>query len=130
MGHIGLTPQSVHEQGGYYTHGKTKKREEQLKEEATALEKAGCFAIVVECIDKDLAKKITELIRIPTIGIGSGDQTDGQVLVTNDLLMMGPKAPPNFCRPIANLYEIKKELIGNYLEKFKLNEKTLDPKVQ
>lgn len=116
MGHIGLTPQSVHEQGGYFTHGKNSADQEKLKEEAKALEAAGCFSIVLECVDEKLAQAITQDLSIPTIGIGSGIETDGQVLVINDLLHMGKKTPPKFCKPIANLYETKKQLLDEYLK--------------
>lgn len=116
MGHIGLRPQSVHQMGGYYTHGKNKTQSSRLLKEASALENAGCFAVVLECVDEEVSKQITQQLKIPTIGIGSGDATDGQVLVTNDLLHLGPKAPPKFCRPVANLYQIKKELIETYLQ--------------
>jgi 3-methyl-2-oxobutanoate hydroxymethyltransferase len=116
MGHIGLTPQSVHEQGGYFTHGKDEQSQEKLLKEALALESAGCFAIVLELVEESLAKKITDKLRIPTIGIGSGLDTDGQVLVINDLLHLGKKSPPKFCKPIANLYQTKKQLIEDYLK--------------
>lgn len=116
MGHIGLTPQSVHEQGGYYTHGKDENSKNKLMKEALALEEAGCFSIVLEFVEEKLSAEITQVLKIPTIGIGSGIHTDGQVLVTNDLLHNGKKAPPKFCTPIANLYEIKKQLIEEYLK--------------
>lgn len=116
MGHIGLRPQSVHQMGGYYTHGKNKTQAEHLLLEARGLEKAGCFSIVLECIDEKTSQQITQELKIPTIGIGSGEHTDGQVLVINDLLHLGPKTPPKFCRPVANLYETKKELIESYLK--------------
>lgn len=116
MGHIGLTPQSVHEQGGYYTHGKDEHSQEKLMKEALALEAAGCFSVVLECVDAPLAKKITDKLKIPTIGIGSGTDTDGQVLVINDLLHNGKHDPPKFCKPIANLYELKKQLLDEYLK--------------
>lgn len=116
MGHIGLTPQSVHEQGGYYTHGKDQGSMTRLIKEALALEKAGCFAIVLEFVEEGLAKKITDKLSIPTIGIGSGKNTDGQVLVINDLLHLGKKDPPKFCKPIGNIYEIKTKLISEYLK--------------
>ena len=116
MGHIGLTPQSVHEQGGYFTHGKDEQSQEKLLKEALALESAGCFAVVLELVEESLAKKITDKLKIPTIGIGSGLDTDGQVLVINDLLHLGKKSPPKFCKPIANLYQIKKQLIEDYLK--------------
>lgn len=116
MGHIGLTPQSVHQQGGYYVHGKTDASQERLMKEAKALEAAGCFSIVLELVEENLATKISEAISIPTIGIGSGKNTDGQVLVVNDLLKMGPKTPPKFCPPIADFYQMKKDLIEKYLK--------------
>ncbi len=116
MGHIGLTPQSVHEQGGYFTHGKDISEQEKLMKEAFALEEAGCFSIVLECVEEKLATKITQQLKIPTIGIGSGTNTDGQVLVINDLLHLGKNDPPKFCKPIANLYETKKQLLSEYLK--------------
>jgi 3-methyl-2-oxobutanoate hydroxymethyltransferase len=116
MGHIGLTPQSVHEQGGYYTHGKNESSKTKLIKEAIALEKAGCFSVVLECVEENTAKEITKKLSIPTIGIGSGINTDGQVLVINDLLKMGKNQPPKFCKPIADLFETRKKLITNYLK--------------
>ncbi len=116
MGHIGLTPQSVHEQGGYYTHGKDTASKARLLKEAKALEAAGCFAIVLEFVEENVAKEITAKLKIPTIGIGSGKDTDGQVLVINDLLHLGKKDPPKFCKPIGNVYEVKKKLINEYLK--------------
>lgn len=116
MGHIGLTPQSVHEQGGYYTHGKDKSSQTRLVKEALALQEAGCFAIVLEFVDEKLAGEITAKLKIPTIGIGSGKNTDGQVLVINDLLHLGKNDPPKFCKPVGNIYEIKKKLIQEYLK--------------
>ena len=116
MGHIGLTPQSVHEQGGYFIHGKDAQAQSKLMKEAVALEVAGCFSIVLECVEEKLAEKITQKVNIPTIGIGSGKKTDGQVLVINDLLQMGKNTPPKFCTPIANLYQTKKKLITDYLK--------------
>ena len=84
--------------------------------EAVALEAAGCFSIVLEFIEESLSTEITNVLKIPTIGIGAGLHTDGQVLVTNDLLHNGKKDPPKFCKPIGNLYEIKKKLIEEYLK--------------
>lgn len=115
MGHIGLTPQSVHELGGYYIHGKDDESAAKLLREAKQLEEAGAFCVVLECVQEDIATLITRELSIPTIGIGAGDQTDGQVLVLNDLLQMGPTRPPKFCTPIANLYNIKKDLIQGYV---------------
>ena len=119
MGHIGLTPQSVHQQGGYYMHGKSDHSASRLIDSSLALEKAGVFAIVLECVKHSLAEKITSLINIPTIGIGSGTQTDGQVLVLNDLLKMGPGSLPRFVQPVADLYNTKKQLIDDYLRQQK-----------
>ena len=130
MGHIGLTPQSVHELGGYYVHGKNDASATKLLKEAKQLELAGAFCVVLECVQKDIATLITRELSIPTIGIGAGDQTDGQVLVLNDLLQLGPNRPPKFCKPIANLFELKKELIESYITKnkkisFKENESSI-----
>lgn len=116
MGHIGLTPQSVHQMGGYFTHGKEEESRERLKKQAYDLAQAGCFSLVLECVESKLSAEITRSIPILTIGIGSGEETDGQVLVLNDLLGLGPNKPPGFCRPIANLFETKKELINAYLK--------------
>tara|TARA_R110000868_G_scaffold16687_7_gene74191 strand:- start:259 stop:1071 length:813 start_codon:yes stop_codon:yes gene_type:complete len=116
MGHIGLTPQSVHELGGYFTHGKSTDSAHRLLEEAIKLEQAGAFALVLECVDATTATMISEKIRIPTIGIGSGDQVDGQVLVLNDLLGLSPDPAPKFVRPVANLFETKRQLVENYLD--------------
>lgn len=119
MGHIGLTPQSVHEMGGYYIHGKDEKSQERLLEEAKNLEAAGVFGLVLECVKEDLSRTISETLSIPTIGIGSGDYTDGQVLVINDLLKMGKQDPPSFCKPVADFYELKKKSVSKYIEQKK-----------
>lgn len=116
MGHIGLTPQSVHQLGGYFTHGKNETSADRLMKEAKALEAAGAFSIVLEMVDETVSTAISKALSIPTIGIGSGKKTDGQVLVINDLLKLGPKMPPKFCTPVADLFEFKKELINKYLE--------------
>ena len=115
MGHIGLTPQSVHQLGGYFTHGKTEDDAARLMREAKSLQAAGCFSIVLEMVEESIATQITKELSIPTIGIGAGKNTDGQVLVINDLLKLGQRTPPKFCTPIANLYDLKKDLITQYL---------------
>ena len=115
MGHIGLTPQSVHQQGGYYMHGKNADSAGQLVEAAKNLQQAGCFSVVLECVTPDVATEITNELNIPTVGIGSGTQTDGQVLVINDLLKLGPEAPPSFCKPIVDMYQHKIDAITQYL---------------
>ncbi|MFZ5434028.1 MAG: 3-methyl-2-oxobutanoate hydroxymethyltransferase [Calditrichota bacterium] len=98
MGHLGLTPQRVNVFGGYNVRGRTPEEAGQLLEDAKALEKAGCFAIVLEKIPRELAKRISEAIRIPTIGIGSGPDCDGQILVNYDLLGVFDKFKPKFVR--------------------------------
>ena len=115
IGHIGLTPQSVHEMGGYYMHGKSQERANELLKESLALQDAGVFALVLECVWPELAKLITDKLTIPTIGIGSGEQTDGQVLVINDLMGLGLNPPPSFAKPMANLFATKKSVIQNYV---------------
>jgi 3-methyl-2-oxobutanoate hydroxymethyltransferase len=115
MGHIGLTPQSVHQLGGYFTHGKNESSAKRLMKEAKALEAAGVFSLVLEMVDENVATEISKALSIPTIGIGSGKKTDGQVLVINDLLKLGPNMPPKFCTPVADLFATKKELINQYL---------------
>ena len=117
MGHIGLTPQSVHELGGYYTHGKNTKSAERLFTQAKELEKAGCFALVLECLQSDIATKITHALSIPTIGIGAGDHVDGQVLVINDLLKNSDGKIPSFCQPIADFHSLKKKALTDYQQR-------------
>jgi 3-methyl-2-oxobutanoate hydroxymethyltransferase len=115
MGHIGLTPQSVHQMGGYFTHGKLAARAQELRDEARRLQDAGCFSLVLECVTSELANEITAELEIPTIGIGSGAGTDGQVLVINDLLGLNPGRPPKFVTPVADLWAQKKALVEKHL---------------
>ena len=89
MGHIGLTPQSIHQIGGYKVQGRTPESKQRLKEEALGLQEAGAFSIVLECMPSELAREISESLRIPTIGIGAGPYCDGQVLVFHDMLGWG-----------------------------------------
>ncbi len=98
MGHLGLTPQSVNQLGGYRVQGRGELAAQRLKEEALACEQAGCFAIVLECVPDDLAAEITASLNIPTIGIGAGAGTDGQVLVMQDLLGLSSDFKPKFVR--------------------------------
>lgn len=113
--HIGLTPQSVHQMGGYFTHGKTESEIERISKEASAIENAGAFAIVLECLTPALAKQVTESVSIPTIGIGSGPDTSGQVLVINDLIGLSLNPPPSFAKPKANVAQIIKEAAEEYI---------------
>lgn len=103
MGHVGLTPQSVHQLGGYRVQGRDETAAERLVAEATALAEAGAFAVVLECVPADLAGRITRTISAPTIGIGAGVDCDGQVLVTHDLLGLSEGAKPRFVKAYADL---------------------------
>jgi len=103
MGHLGLTPQSVHKMGGYVVQGKDGERAQQILRDARALEAAGCYAVVLECIPTELARLVTAQLAIPTIGIGAGPQCDGQVLVLNDLLGLDETFTPKFVKRFAEL---------------------------
>lgn len=105
MGHIGLTPQSVNAFGGFKVQGKTNEAAQKLIDDAKALEKAGVFAIVVECVPVELGKAITEAVNVPVIGIGAGKYCDGQVLVYQDMLAMYDKMKPKFVKAYANIGE-------------------------
>jgi 3-methyl-2-oxobutanoate hydroxymethyltransferase len=98
MGHLGLTPQSVNQLGGFRVQGRGDVAAEKLKAEALACEEAGCFALVLECVPDALAAEVTQLLKIPTIGIGAGAGTDGQVLVMQDLLGLSGDFKPKFVR--------------------------------
>lgn len=104
MGHVGLTPQFIHQMGGFRVQGRDDASAEKILQEALALERAGCFAVVLEGMPANLAKKITEILDIPTIGIGAGPDTDGQVLVWQDLLGMNPEFKPKFVKTYVDLY--------------------------
>lgn len=103
MGHLGMTPQSVHALGGYKVQGKAKDRAAALLDDAQALQTAGAFGIVLEAIPADLARRVTESVSIPTIGIGAGPHCDGQVLVLYDLLGLFDDFVPKFVKPYAHL---------------------------
>jgi 3-methyl-2-oxobutanoate hydroxymethyltransferase len=109
MGHIGLTPQSVHRMGGFRVQGRRSGQKpgcrERLLEDAAALEAAGAFAIVLEGMPAALAKEITEKVAVPTIGIGAGPECDGQVLVMHDMLGLSESCRPRFAKPYLNLWE-------------------------
>ena len=116
MGHIGLTPQSVHQFGGYKVQGKNLLQARQIKQDARELEKAGAFAIVLEGIPSGLAREITECLKIPTIGIGAGPHCDGQILVLNDLLGLTQDFTPKFVKRYANLDAEIKKAVGHYID--------------
>ncbi|MBI5577141.1 MAG: 3-methyl-2-oxobutanoate hydroxymethyltransferase [Deltaproteobacteria bacterium] len=103
MGHIGLTPQSIHRMGGYRVQGKTDVQRERLMDDALAVQEAGAFAMVLEGMPADLAGEITERVAIPTIGIGAGPRCDGQVLVMQDLLGLFDEFRPKFLKRFAEL---------------------------
>ena len=116
MGHIGLTPQSVHRLGGYRVQGKNYKDARQIKQDAMKLQEAGVFSIVLEGIYSDLAAEITQTLKIPTIGIGAGVRCDGQILVLHDLLGLGTDSTPKFVKQYANLgYETQKA-VNTYIQ--------------
>lgn len=103
MGHVGMLPQSVHQYGGYKVQGRDETSAEGILSDAMSLEDAGVFAIVMECVPEGLAKRITDSLSIPTIGIGAGIHCDGQVLVLHDLLGLFPQPMPKFVRQYAAL---------------------------
>jgi len=115
MGHLGLTPQSVNEFGGFQTQATDTKTAEALMEDALALEEAGVFSLVLEKIPAALAKEITEKISVPTIGIGAGSHCDGQVLVIYDMLGMFDKFRPKFVRRYAELGETIRDAVAKYI---------------
>ncbi|MEM6717765.1 MAG: 3-methyl-2-oxobutanoate hydroxymethyltransferase [Bacteroidota bacterium] len=105
MGHLGLTPQSIYKFGTYTVRAKEEAEAEKLKEDAKMLERAGCFAVVLEKVPAKLAKEVAESLTIPVIGIGAGNGVDGQVLVTHDMLGMTYEFNPRFLRRYLNMYE-------------------------
>ena len=114
MGHLGLTPQSIYKFGTYTVRAKEEEEAEQLISDAKMLEKAGCFSIVLEKIPAKLAKKVSQTLKIPIIGIGAGVHVDGQVLVLNDMLGMNKKFSPRFLRRYLNLDKEISKAIKNY----------------
>jgi len=119
MGHIGLTPQSVHKMGGYVVQGKDTDRAQQLLRDGRALEAAGCYAVVLECIPTELARIISGQLSIPTIGIGAGHHCDGQVLVFNDLLGMDDAFTPKFVKRFAEIGQAVTGAVGSYVAEVK-----------
>lgn len=115
MGHLGLTPQSVHKFGGYGLRAKEEKEAQQLLKNAKMLEELGCFAIVLEKIPSELAQRVAQEVSVPIIGIGAGVNVDGQVLVLQDLLGMNQDFKPKFVRKYANLQEVIIQSITQYI---------------
>lgn len=114
LGHIGLTPQSAAKLGGYKVQGRDESSAGKLLSDASALEEAGCFAVVLECVPARLASRITENLSIPTIGIGAGPACDGQVLVTYDMIGYFEKFTPRFVKKYANISGTIKEALGRF----------------
>ncbi len=116
MAHLGLTPQAVHQLGGYKVQGKGNEAATRILEDAKILEEAGAFSVVLECVPAELGRVITEALSIPTIGIGGGIHCDGQVLVLHDLLGMFERFTPKFVKKYANLNAQMKEAVGKYID--------------
>jgi 3-methyl-2-oxobutanoate hydroxymethyltransferase len=115
MGHLGLTPQSINKFGTYAVRAKEEAEAEKLMKDAKLLAEAGCFAVVLEKVPAMLAKKVTESISVPTIGIGAGAQCDGQILVVADMLGMTQGFSPRFLRRYADLNQVMTDAIGQYV---------------
>jgi 3-methyl-2-oxobutanoate hydroxymethyltransferase len=122
MGHIGLTPQFVHLFGGYKVQGKTDKSVNQLKIDAIRLQEAGCFALVLECIPARLAEEITDSLLIPTIGIGAGPSTDGQVLVFQDVLGFNNDMTYKFVKKYLNGEQLLMDAIEAYIREINIGD--------
>jgi 3-methyl-2-oxobutanoate hydroxymethyltransferase len=114
MGHLGLTPQSVHALAGYRVQGRSEDEAARIFDEALLLERFGCFALVLECVPAPLASKITAALRMPTIGIGAGAGCDGQVLVLQDLLGLSRGFRPKFLRTYADGFEQFKDALDRF----------------
>jgi 3-methyl-2-oxobutanoate hydroxymethyltransferase len=114
VGHIGLTPQTVTALGGWRAQGRTAARAQQLVEDALALERAGCFAVVLECIPAPVAARITEALSVPTIGIGAGPSCDGQVLVYHDMLGLYEGRSPRFVKRYADVAAVTRDALERY----------------
>jgi 3-methyl-2-oxobutanoate hydroxymethyltransferase len=119
MGHIGLTPQSIHRFGGYSVQGKTAEKAQYLRESAAALADAGAFSMVLEAVPVELAREITAAVPVPTIGIGAGPHTDGQVMVINDIAGLFEGFQPKFVRRYAELGKLLREAALAYVRDVK-----------
>jgi len=119
MGHLGLTPQSIYKFGTYTVRAKEEMEANKLRKDAKLLEKAGCFAIVLEKIPAALAKEVSESIKIPTIGIGAGSGCDGQVLVMHDMLGINTEFKPRFLRQYLNIHEMATKAVQQYVQDVK-----------
>jgi 3-methyl-2-oxobutanoate hydroxymethyltransferase len=116
MGHVGLTPQTATVLGGFKAQGRTADRAKQLIDDAVALQAAGCFAIVLEAVPAPVARAVTKALEVPTIGIGAGRDTDGQVLVWHDMLGYSEGHAPRFVKRYAEIGEAIVDALGRYAE--------------
>ena len=116
MGHLGLTPQSVHQLGGHKVQGRDEEQAKKILKAAQTLEALGCFALVLECVPAKLAAEISDVLKIPTIGIGAGPSTDGQVLVLHDMLGLDLSFKPKFLRRFAELETRCAESVNQYID--------------
>lgn len=114
MGHLGLTPQSIHNLGGYFVQGKTAEQAQKLIEDARVLEDAGVFALVLECVPAELAGMVSSMLSIPTIGIGAGAGCDGQILVTHDMLGLYQRKSPKFVKVYSRMGEMMEQAVSEY----------------
>lgn len=121
MGHLGLTPQAVHQLGGFKVQGREAGAAAQLLNQAKSLEALGCFAVVLECIPGSIAQSITQALNIPTIGIGAGPHTDGQVLVLNDLLGLDAKFKAKFVKQYLSGATLVQQAFNQYASEVKQN---------
>jgi 3-methyl-2-oxobutanoate hydroxymethyltransferase len=119
MGHIGLTPQSIHRMGGYRVQGKKEEQADKLLADALAVQEAGAFALVLEGIPRKLARRITAELAVPTIGIGAGPHCDGQVLVIHDILGLCEKYSPRFVKKYADVRAIMADAVTQYIGEVK-----------
>ena len=122
MGHIGLTPQSIHRMGGYKVQGKKEEQGEKLLADALAVQSAGAFAVVLEGMPLRLARQITDELSIPTIGIGAGLHCDGQILVIHDILGICDKYSPKFVKKYADAKSLISSAVSNYSKEVKSGE--------
>ena len=115
MGHLGLTPQSIHQLGGPKIQGKVAEAAQKIADDSLALQKAGCFSLVLECVPAVLAERISKSLTIPTIGIGAGPQTDGQILVLQDMLGMNPNFNPKFLKKFLSGFDQITQALNAYV---------------
>jgi 3-methyl-2-oxobutanoate hydroxymethyltransferase len=126
MGHVGLTPQSVHQLGGYRVQGKKDSEAERLVNDALAVQQAGAFSVVLECVPTDLARTVSQKLKIPTIGIGAGVGCDGQVLVLHDLLGITEGPSPKFVKRYAEIGSATAEAVSQFISEVRGSEYPTD----